>query len=150
MKDDFDWLLDKMYDADGILWSVPIFEKGATALFHILTDRFGLRMDRGNVTIADKIPWEKGGPRMDPRFLTGKVVSYMGVGGSDWMTRIQCDFGMRALPPMWKAIDTEVFSWSLDIVMSDASLDRAKEIGRNIVQAAKNPEQAEYHGPKGI
>ena len=28
LKDDFDWLLNKMYDADGILFAVPIFEKG--------------------------------------------------------------------------------------------------------------------------
>lgn len=150
LKDDFDWLLDKMYDADGILWSVPIFEKGATGLFHTITDRFGPRMDRGNVTIASKISAEKGGTPIDPRFLKGKVVSYMGVGGSDWTTRIQCDFGMQALTPLWKVIDNEVFPWSLDIIMNDKALARAKEIGRTIAEAAKNPEQAAYHGPEGI
>ena len=30
LKDDFDWLLDKMLDADGIIFATPIFEKGAT------------------------------------------------------------------------------------------------------------------------
>ena len=37
LKDDFDWLLDKMLDADGIVFSTPIFEKGATGLFHTIT-----------------------------------------------------------------------------------------------------------------
>ena len=33
LKDDFDWLLDKMLDADGIVFSTPIFEK--LSLIHI-------------------------------------------------------------------------------------------------------------------
>ena len=47
LKDDFDWLLDKMLDADGILFSIPIFEKGAPGIFHTIVDRFGPRMYRG-------------------------------------------------------------------------------------------------------
>ena len=150
LKDDFNWLLDQMYDADGIVWSVPVFEKGATGLFHTITDRFGPRMDRGNVTIASKISAEHGGAPIDPRFLQGKVVSYMGVGGSDWTTRIQCDFAMQALTPMWTVVDNEVFPWSLDIIMNDAALERARQIGRNIAEAAKAPEQAGYLGEVGI
>lgn len=60
LKDDFDWLLDKMLDADGIVFSTPIFEKGATGLFHTITDRFGPRMDRGNNIIGTKIAEETG------------------------------------------------------------------------------------------
>ena len=51
LKDDFQWLVDKMYDADGIVWAVPIFEKCASGLFHTVMDRFGPRLDRGNVMI---------------------------------------------------------------------------------------------------
>ena len=67
LKDDFDWLLDKMLDADGIVFSTPIFEKGATGLFHTITDRFGPRMDRGNNIIGTKIAEETGGTAPDPR-----------------------------------------------------------------------------------
>lgn len=52
LKDDFQWLVDKMYEADGIVWAVPIFEKGAPGIFHTIMDRFGPRLDRGNVMIA--------------------------------------------------------------------------------------------------
>lgn len=150
LKDDFDWLLDKIYDADGIVWSIPIFEKGSTGLFHTITDRFGPRMDRGNVSIGSKISAEQGGAPIDPRFLQGKVVSYMGIGGSDWVTLVQVDFGMQALSPMWKTIDSEVFPWSLDIIMNDESLAKATQIGRNLAEAAKDPDKAEYKGADGI
>ena len=52
LMDDFQWLTDKMYDADGIIWAVPIFEKCASGLFHTVMDRFGPRLDRGNVLFA--------------------------------------------------------------------------------------------------
>lgn len=150
LKDDFEWLLDKIYDADGIVWSVPIFEKGATGLFRTITDRFGPRMDRGNVTIASKISAERGGKSIDPRFLEDKVVSYMAVGGSDWTTRVQCDFAMQALTPMWKIIDNQVFEWSLDIIMNDDALAKANRIGLSIAEAAKDYSKAEYMGEQGI
>ena len=60
LKDDFQWLTDKMYDADGIIWAVPIFEKGAPGIFHTVMDRFGPRLDRGNVMIAQKIAEQTG------------------------------------------------------------------------------------------
>ena len=149
-KDDFDWMLDKMLDADGIVFAVPIFEKGAPGIFRTITDRFGPRMDRGNNIIATKISAEMGGKEIDPRILKDKVISYMGVGGSDWATSVQQDCGMQALTPMWKVIDNEVFSWSKGIIMDDAKVAIAHQIGKNIVEAAKDIENAEYKGDPGI
>lgn len=150
LKDDFDWLLDKMLDADGIVFSVPIFEKGAAGIFRTITDRFGPRMDRGNNIIGTKIASEGGGKIPDSRILKDKVVSYMGVGGSDWATRIQCDHGMHALTPMWKVIDNEVFKWSKGIIMDDAKVERAHIIGKNIAKAAADIERSEYMGKEGV
>ncbi|MFQ7453753.1 MAG: flavodoxin family protein [Flavonifractor plautii] len=146
LKDDFDWSLDKMLDADGIVFSTPIFEKGATGLFHTITDRFGPRMDRGNNIIGTKIAEETGGTAPDPRILKDKVISFMSVGGSDWVTRTQCDAGMLALTPMWKVIDNEVFPWALSILVEDERVARAHQIGRNIAEAAKDIEHAQYQG----
>ena len=150
LKDDFDWLLDKMLDADGIVFSTPIFEKGATGLFHTITDRFGPRMDRGNNIIGTKIAEETGGTAPDPRILKDKVISFMSVGGSDWVTRTQCDAGMLALTPMWKVIDNEVFPWALSILVEDERVARAHQIGRNIAEAAKDIEHAQYQGDTGV
>lgn len=150
LKDDFNWLLDKCYDADGILWTVPIFEKGATGLFHTITDRFGPRMDRGMNVIGTKIAQEMGGQVPDPRFLEDKVVSYIGIGGSDWATRVQCDCGMQALTPMWKTIDNEVFPWSKTIIMEDEKVARVHQIGKNLAEAAKDIANAQYKGDPGV
>jgi len=150
LKDDFDWLLDKMLDADGIVFSIPIFEKGAAGIFRTITDRFGPRMDRGNNIISTKIAEATNGKVPDPRILKDKVVSYMGVGGSDWATRIQCDHAMQALTPMWKVVDNEVFMWSKAIMMEDEKLAKARQIGRNIVAAAKDFDAAKYMGDSGV
>ncbi len=150
IKDDFDWLLDKMLDADGIVISAPIFEKGTAGIIRTLTDRFGPRLDRGNNIISTKIAEATGGTAPDPRILKDKVISFMGVGGSDWDTRVQCDHGMLALTPMWQVIDNEKFSWSKKIIMEDEKLDKATMIGKNIVEAANDMANASYKGEKGI
>lgn len=150
IKDDFNWLLDKMLDADGIVVADPIFEKGAAGIFRTITDRFGPRMDRGNNIIATKIAEATGGKAPDPRILKDKVISYMAIGGSDWGTRVQCDHAMQALTPMWKVIDNECFQWSKSIIMEDEKLARARQIGRNIAEAAKDIENAQYQGEEGV
>lgn len=150
LKDDFDWLLDKMLDADGIMFCTPIFEKGATGLFHTITDRFGPRMDRGNNMIGTKIAQETGGKAPDPRILKEKVISFMGIGGSDWVTRVQCDAGMLALTPKWTIIENEVFPWSLAIVVDDERIAKAHQMGVTLAEAAKDVEHAQYKGDAGI
>lgn len=150
LKDDFNWLLDKMLDADGIIVTDPIFEKGASGLFRTITDRFGPRMDRGNNIIGTKIAEAVNGKIPDSRILKDKVISYIAVGGSDWGTRVQCDHAMHALTPMWKVIDNEWFSWSKEFVMNDEKMDRAHDIGLNIAAAAQDFEKAEYKGEQGV
>jgi multimeric flavodoxin WrbA len=149
IKDDFQWLVDKMYDADGIIWAVPIFEKCAPGIFHTVMDRFGPRLDRGNCMIAQKIS-ENGGKPIDPKYLKEKVVSFMGIGGSDWATRIQCDFNTMALTPKWTVIDNECFQWSLDIIMNDEAISRAHQIGTNLAQAAEKIADGSFVPAPGI
>ncbi|MCR3758954.1 NAD(P)H-dependent oxidoreductase [Clostridium felsineum] len=150
LKDDFDWLLDKMLDADGVVFSIPIFEKGASGLFRTLTDRFGPRMDRGCNVESDKNAREKTGKGIDPRILKDKVVSYIGLGGSDWTTRFQCDAAMQAMTPAWKVIDNDRFSWSTGIIMEDERVKRVHQIGVNIANAAKDIANASYQGEDGV
>ena len=150
IKDDFAWLLEKMLDADGIIFAVPIFEKGAPGIFHTIMDRFGPSTDRGILTAATEIAKQKGTTPPDQRWLKDKVVSYMGIGGSDWMTRVQCDCAMQAMSPKWIVIDNEVFMWSLGILEDDEKVARAHQLGINIANAAKDIEYAEYQGEPGL
>ncbi len=39
-KDDLRWLEDKIYDADGVIFVMPIFEKGLPGFFRAFQDRF--------------------------------------------------------------------------------------------------------------
>lgn len=150
LKDDFDWLLDKMLDADGIVFATPVFVKGTPGVFHTIIDRFGPRMDKGNNIIATEIANKSNGTPPDPRILKDKVVSYMGIGGSDWTTRIQCDHALQALSPNWKIIDNEVFSWSKGIIMDEQKVARAHQIGVNLAKAATDVAAARYMGNAGI
>jgi hypothetical protein len=150
LKDDFDWLLDKMLDADGVVFSSPVFVKGVPGIFRTITDRFGPRIDRGHNIVSTEIAKKNNGTIPDPRLLQDKVVSYMGIGGSDWTTRIQCDHGLHALSPMWKVIDNEVFPWSKGIIMEDEKVVRAHEIGVNLAKAARDIAAAKYLGDAGI
>lgn len=150
LKDDFLWLLDKMLDADGIMMVSPIFENGVPGIIHTICDRFGPSMDRGNLVIADTLSKENGGNGIDPRMLKDKVISFIGVGGSDWGSLVQMDHGMLAMSPMWKIIDNEKFQWSKTILMDDNALARAHQIGINLANAAKDPISAEWQGAKGV
>jgi multimeric flavodoxin WrbA len=150
LKDDFQWLVDKMYEADGLVISVPIFEKGATGLFHTTMDRFGPRMDRGNLMIAQKIAEEHGGKPIDPKYLSEKVVSYMAVGGSDWATRVQADCAIQALTPKWTMVHNDYFQWSLGIMLNDEYLAKAHQIGVDTAVAAKKVADGTFQAPLGI
>ncbi len=150
LKDDFTWLENKMLDADGIVFSIPIFEKGAMGLFHTLMDRMGPRFDRGLLTTATVLAQSMDKQVPDPRLLKDKAVSYIAIGGSDWMTRIECDFGIQAMTPMWTTIDREVFSWASTIIVDEQRIKRAHEIGMNLANAAKDVSNARYLGDPGV
>jgi multimeric flavodoxin WrbA len=150
LKDDFDWLVDKMLDADGVIFTSPVFVKGTPGVFHTIIDRFGPRMDRANNIISTEIAKKNGGTIPDPRILKDKVVSYIGIGGSDWTSRVQCDHSLQAMSPMWKIIDNEVFSWSKGVIMEDDKVARAHQIGVNLATAAMDIAGAKYMGDDGI
>lgn len=150
LHDDFDWLLGKMLDADGIVISDPVFEEGASGLFHTVMDRFGPRLDRGNNLINDEIAAHTNGKKTDPRILQDKVISYMGVGGSEWGTRVQVEHAMHALIPMWQVIDNKWFAWAKGILMDDDRLAEVRTVGTHIAEAAGDIANASYQGDAGI
>jgi len=152
IKDDMDWLSEKIFSADGVIFVMPIFEKGAPAAMHIIQDRlFGPTYDPGPCTIALEISKHTGGPGPDLRKLAPKVTSFISIGGSDWVTRVSTDMKLAAMSRRWSVIDDEVFPWSKSIVVSDESVAKCHEIGANIAKAAAvGAEEAEYLGDPGI
>lgn len=151
IKDDFNWLDEKCLDADALLFAMPVFEKGAPAVFKLLVDRMcGPSHDTGINFIAGKIAEQAGRPGPDPRKFKKKAVSYISIGGSDWTTRAAVDMALSSMSAMWKVIDNEVFSWSKSIIVEDEKVAKCHEIGANLAKAAADIENAKYLGDPGI
>ena len=136
-KDDFNTLYEKMIEADGVLVVDPIFESGGTGLFHSITDRMGPGHDTGMLLMLDGKLKEQGKEGLNPRLFRQKAISFVGIGGSDWAVRVETDHAMFAMSPGWKVVNNEFWSWSKDVIMHDDKIERMKEIGRNLVEAAQ-------------
>lgn len=150
LHDDFAWLEDKMLDADGIIFSIPIFETYAAGVFHTLMDRMGPRMDKGNNLMNIEMSKKFGFPEPDLRYVKEKAVSYIAIGGSDWMTAVENDFGIQAMVPKWTMIDREVFQWSATLLLEEDRMQQMYKIGENIADAAKDIANAVYKGDPGV
>jgi multimeric flavodoxin WrbA len=153
LKDDFAWLEDKFYDADGVIFCMPVFEKGLPGFFKSLQDRLGgPSHDIGMLTVAKSIHEKKGmtsgGP--DPRAFKKRFATYIGIGGSDWVCRMSADFNLFGMSPMLQVVDDLVFDWGKSIVMQDDRVARIREAGRSIAKAVMDPDNAKYLGDLGI
>ncbi|MDD6096461.1 MAG: flavodoxin family protein [Firmicutes bacterium] len=137
-KDDFKALYEKMVDADGVLFVDPIFESGATGLFHAMCDRMGPGHDTGMLLGLNSKLQEQGKEPLDHKYFKQKAVSFVGIGGSDWAVRTETDHAMLAMSPGWKVVNNEYFSWCKDVIMQDDKVERMKEIARNLVDAAQD------------
>ena len=136
-KDDYKAFYEKLQDADGVLFVDPIFESGGSGLFHTLCDRMGPGHDSGMLLGTHFQMLEKTGKGLDKRYFRQKAISFVGIGGSDWAVRVETDHAMLAMSPGWKVVNNEFFSWSKDVIMQDEKVERMKEIGRNLVEAAQ-------------
>ncbi|NTV91415.1 MAG: flavodoxin family protein [Clostridiales bacterium] len=150
IKDELEDLIELILDADGIFISTPIFEKGATGLFHTLNDRLGPRADKGMNMVGMKIAQEGHGKPVDPRWIKDKTVSFLAIGGSDWSTVVQTATGMLALPFGWKIIDNKCYSWSKNIIMEDDKVAAVHQMGVELAKATADIENAKYLGEKGV
>jgi len=136
-KDDYKALYEKMSDADGVLVVDPIFESGASGLFHAVCDRMGPGHDTGMLLMADGILKSKGEAGLDPKYFRQKAISFVGIGGSDWRCRVETDHAMLAMSPGWKVVNNEAFPWCKDVINQDDKIERMRQIGQNLVEAAQ-------------
>ena len=104
-QDDFKAFYEKVVEADGVLFVDPIFESGATGLYHPITDRMGPGHDTGMMMMLDGKLKEAGKEGLNPRYFRQKALSFVGIGGSDWAVRCETDHAMFALSPGWKVVN---------------------------------------------
>ncbi len=136
-KDDYAAFYEKLVEADGVLMVDPIYESGASGLFHVVTDRMGPSHDIGMLLMLNGKLKEQGKEGLNPRYFKQKAISFVAIGGSDWAVRCETDHAMLAMSPGWKIVNNEFFSWSKDVIMQDDKIERMREIGRNLVEAAQ-------------
>lgn len=153
--DDFAWLEDRMFEADGLIFSMPVFEKGIPSAFECVTDRMGPSRNKGRRKLAMEIRKEKGitdeqmeGP--DPRSFKQQVATYFSVGGSDWVKRAAADFEIFGLLPGIKTIDNIVYPWAKSLLVDQKRLAQAHEAGKTLALASMDPEHAQYVGDPGV
>ena len=92
--DDFDWLDEKVLDADGVVFAMPVFEKGAPGVFNIIHDRmFGPSHDLGIVDYGQRIAEKSGasGPlassktrKLNFNQLSSRLMKSSGSSNSIW------------------------------------------------------------------
>jgi len=151
LKDDFHWLEEKYLDADGLIFVMPIFEKGTPGVFEVLRDRMaGPSHDTGLLAAAKGIAEQKGTIGPDPRHFKKKFASFIGIGGSDWATHMAADFGLFAMAAPLQVVDNLVFTWSKAILGEDEKIARVREAGRSIARTLKSPDKATYLGEPGF
>jgi len=154
IKDDLPWFEDKYYDADGIVFVLPVFEKGIPGFFKCIQDRLcGPGHDIGMLMVAKNIREGKGittGRGPDPRAFKKRMASFISIGGSDWVTKSSCDLNLFALSPMLTVIDDVTFSWAKSVLMDNERIAKVHQIGVDIANAAREPDKAKFLGDPGI
>jgi hypothetical protein len=131
-------------DYEKLLVTVKKAKECCKKLFDEATDkkrkelmyRNALNLNSLEVQCIEKLK-EQGKEGLNPRYFRQKATSYVGIGGSDWACRVETDHAMLSLSPGWKVINNDYFSWSKDVIMQDDKVERMKEIGRNLVEAAQ-------------
>ncbi len=154
IKDDLPWFEDKYYDADGIIFVLPVFEKGVPGFFKCIQDRLcGPGHDIGMLMVAKNIREQKGittGRGPDPRAFKKRMTSFISIGGSDWVAKSSCDLNLFALSPMLTVIDDVTFSWAKSVMMDNERIAKVHQIGVDISNAAREPDQAKFLGDPGM
>jgi multimeric flavodoxin WrbA len=160
--DDAWWYWEKLVEADALIVSTPIISRTVAARVKLLGDRLlGPNADAAIIEELVRIKQAGGEPavpfRVDERVLKPRVAGFIAVGGS--------------LTPQWKTLTLPVlhtltFSMQIavvdqvqfegagtprSIVLDDAALARAGELGRTVAeQAGRSFEDAEYRGDPGL
>ena len=145
--DDMPFYREKFLDCDGIIVSVPVFNKTAPGAFRLLGDRCGPAFDRENKRFA-----KNHGADIDERWFKPRVAGWLAVGGGP-MTHVD-----TTLPFMYqfgKSTQTKQVDRFVaihcpsagQVLMHPEYLERAAQLGRNVAsQLGKPNEEVEWLG----
>ncbi|MBR3308340.1 MAG: flavodoxin family protein [Lachnospiraceae bacterium] len=152
MKDDFQWLDEKILDSDGIVIVLPSYEKTIPSDFKALMDRTGPNHD---ITIREVFAKRRkeeniqDGRSIDERSFKRRPVVFIGHGGSDWCSLNLPLQKLWAIPMGFNIVDEKYYKWNVMLRTEDDKLAEIKASGKHLGECVMNG-TAEYIGPKGI
>ncbi len=152
MKDDFQWLDDKILDSDGLIVVMPSYEKTIPSEFKMLMDRCGPSHD---ITIREIFAKRRkdeniqDGRSIDERSFKRRPVAFIGHGGSDWCSLNLPVMKLWAIPMGFRIVDTRYFKWNVQLRTDDERLAQITECGRHVGECTVNG-TSDYIGPEGI
>ncbi len=151
-KDDFQWLTEQIMEADGIIVSLPIFEKTVPGYFKDLCDRSGPGMDAALRLMSKKLREERGIAEMpDPRTWKRRAVAFIAHGGSDWNQSMMPVMMHFAIPLNLEIVDQLLIPWDRQKLLEAQTVRRLKETGAHLFRClSEMPEEMPYIGMKGI
>lgn len=92
IKDDYQTLVDKVLEADGVIVAAPVYILGITGQFKNFVDRFGPAHDRAALLEENKRREKEGIELLDPNTIKDRWVGYISVGGAS--TQNWVSFGL--------------------------------------------------------
>ncbi|OOM78544.1 putative NAD(P)H-dependent FMN-containing oxidoreductase YwqN [Clostridium puniceum] len=165
LKDDFNFIENKIMECDGLILGSAIYEKGPTGLLKILSDRMGPSHDVAFRMIAKKNREEQGittGKPIDERSFKTRSASIIAVGGSEWDTLALPLMQLTLISSHMDVVDKMLVNWTGlpgNILFNDEALEKARNSGRHVVKTllaqtdrslSDDKEKPEYIGEQGL
>ena len=138
-SDDMQWLLDTLADADGIIVAAPVYDLLPSGnLITMLNRALGAGRDYRNRCKAQK-----------------KACAAIAIGGSDWIDFVEpiMNLVLTNLSKDAIVVDRLVaggYTAPAMVLLDDALMDRAEQLGAAVVRAIQDKEHAGYQGHEGI
>jgi multimeric flavodoxin WrbA len=160
--DDAWWCWEKLVEADAWIVSTPIISRTVAARVKLLGDRLlGPNADVAIISELVKLKEAGGQPavpfRVDERVLKPRVGAFIAVGGSltsQWKTLALPVLHTMTFSMQTAIADQVVFEGAgtpRSIVLDEAALQRAAQLGRNVAEQLGRPfEEVEYRGAPGV
>ena len=133
-KDDFNFIADKVLDADAVLYVMPMFEKYPPGLFKVFLDRFGPFFDTAFALEHQELvqAGKKAGPLPDQRLFKTRPVAFIAHGGSEWTTLGLPTMAVAGVPMNMRIVDKLELPWNNSVWPQDEVFERATRMGENL------------------
>ncbi|MDL2293006.1 flavodoxin family protein [Ruminococcaceae bacterium OttesenSCG-928-D13] len=156
IKDDFQALEEKIWDADAVVVGAPVYVLQPVGQFKDFVDRFSCRNDQAKIERVIAQRKANGGPEVDPRMPKRRYVSYISVGGAStqhWVSMGLPTMHLFGFPPLMHVVG-EIDAYSMGTrgnpALDEALMSRCNELGRRTAEAVgKPPEEVEWFGAEG-